>query len=187
MLASPITAVDLAQVSGSASYPAAPSGAAFPAGGRVCGNEGVGIVLEASSGSGLKKGDVVAPSQGGQGTWATHVIAAGAAWTKVAADVASLGAVETVAAGIAPTLVAQHLLGDFVKLQKGAFSRALFRARRRWHLLRAQGLHPPLPTLNLRSAHTHTRPPPPPPPPPARGGGGGDVLGPPGGHAVVAR
>ncbi len=128
MLAAPITSVDLAQIAGSASYPSAPSGAAAASGGaRVCGNEGLGIVLEAASGSGLKKGDVVAPAQGGLGTWASHVIAPGSAWARVGADVASMGAVEAVAAGIAPVLTAQHLLADFVQLKSGAWGSAALR------------------------------------------------------------
>ena len=123
MLAAPITAVDLAQIAGSASYPSG-SGAAAPAGGRVCGSEGVGVVLEAATGSGLAKGDIVTPNQGGLGTWATHVVAPGGAWAKVAADASALGAVESVAAGIAPVIAAGHLLDGFVKLEKGAWAAA---------------------------------------------------------------
>ena len=117
MLASPITQVDLAQIAGSASFPSASTTA--PGGGRVCGNEGLGVVEEAGSGSGLKKGDVVVPNTGGLGTWATHVIAPGSSWTAVSPEVAK-GAIEPVAAGVAPVLAAQQLLEGFVKLGKGA-------------------------------------------------------------------
>ena len=157
MLAAPITSVDLAQIAGSASYPAAPSGAGAASGGaRVCGNEGLGIVLEAASGSGLKKGDVVAPAQGGLGTWASHVIAPGSAWARVGADVASMGAVEAVAAGIAPVLTAQHLLADFVQLKSGAWgrhgpARALLPAPSRPHAPRH------LPPLSLPPSPCHRR------------------------------
>jgi NADPH:quinone reductase-like Zn-dependent oxidoreductase len=151
MLAAPITSVDLAQIAGSASFPSAPSGAAT----RVCGNEGLGIVLEAGSGAGgLKKGDLVAPSLGGQGTWATHVLASGEAWTRVGTDAAAMGAVESVAAGIAPTLVAQRLLSDFVQLKSGA-----------WAAARAQ---PPPPTHCHTPTLSHTPAPHPTPDPPSQ-------------------
>ena len=110
MLAAPIAPVDLAQVAGSASFPSS--------GGRVCGNEGVGVVEEAGSGSGLVKGSIVVPNTGGLGTWATHVISPGASWTAVPDSVAK-GAIEPVAAGVAPYLAAKHLLEGFVKLSKG--------------------------------------------------------------------
>lgn len=125
MLASPITQVDLAQIAGSASFPSASTAA--PGGVRVCGNEGVGVVEEAGSGSGLKEGDIVVPNTGGLGTWATHVIAPGSSWTAVPGDVVK-GAIEPVAAGVAPVLAAQHLLEGFVKLGKGEF---IFAARER--------------------------------------------------------
>lgn len=114
MLAAPIAPVDLAQVAGSASFPSS--------GGRVCGNEGVGVVEEAGSGSGLVKGSIVVPNTGGLGTWATHVISPGASWTAVPDSVAK-GAIEPVAAGVAPYLAAKHLLEGFVKLGKGEWGK----------------------------------------------------------------
>ena len=67
MLASPITTVDLAQIAGSASYPSGAASGSAPAGGRVCGNEGVGIVEGVGAGAGLAVGDFVVASQPGLG------------------------------------------------------------------------------------------------------------------------
>jgi NADPH:quinone reductase-like Zn-dependent oxidoreductase len=57
MLASPITRFDIACIRGSAGQQSS----------NVAGNEGVGIVEEAGSASGLSKGDVVAVSRPGIG------------------------------------------------------------------------------------------------------------------------
>jgi len=116
MLAAPITPVDLAQVAGSAAWPS--SAPAMAGGARVGGNEGLGIVEEAAAGSGLKKGDLVVASRGGLGTWATHVIAPGDAWTAVPAAVQQ-GDIETVAACVGPVLSARHFLKSFVQLKEG--------------------------------------------------------------------
>ena len=59
MIAAPVTALDVGQVTGFAG-----ASSSFP---RVGGTEGLGVVEEAGSSSGLKKGDVVVSSKGGVG------------------------------------------------------------------------------------------------------------------------
>lgn len=59
MLAAPVTSLDVAQVTGFAG-----AASSFP---RVGGTEGLGVVEEAGSSSGLKKGDVVVTSKSGVG------------------------------------------------------------------------------------------------------------------------
>ena len=59
MVAAPVTALDVAQVTGFAG-----AATSFP---RVGGSEGLGVVEEAGSSSGLKKGDIVVASKGGVG------------------------------------------------------------------------------------------------------------------------
>ena len=118
MLAAPITQVDLAQVSGSAAWPLSSSGSASGGGPRVGGNEGVGIVEAAASGSALKVGDVVIASRGGAGTWATHVVSHADTWTVIPTD-ASKNSLEILAASVAPIVSAKRMLEGFVKMAKG--------------------------------------------------------------------
>ena len=117
MLAAPITAVDLAQVRGAPAWRSPrPEGGA-----RVGGNEGLGEVMHCSTGNsgGLKQGDLVVAAKPGLGTWATHVVAPASAWAPVPGAIRK-GALEPVAAGVAPYLSAKAMLEGFVKLLKGA-------------------------------------------------------------------
>lgn len=85
--------------------------ASFP---RAGGNEGVGRVVEAGPASTLRKGDVVVASAPGAGTWATHVVAEGASFTKVegAAPGSAGFPVETAAVAVGAPLTAKHLLAS---------------------------------------------------------------------------
>lgn len=85
--------------------------ASFP---RAGGNEGVGRVVEAGPASTLRKGDVVVASAPGVGTWATHVVAEGASFTKVegAAPGSAGFPVETAAVAVGAPLTAKHLLAS---------------------------------------------------------------------------
>lgn len=122
MLAAPITPGDAQQIAGFEGK--APS---FP---RAGGNEGVGVVVEAGASSKLAKGDVVVASSAGVGTWATHVVAEGGAFTKVAGAAPGSSeafSVEAAAAAVGAPLTAKALLatvslaaGDVVVLNNGA-------------------------------------------------------------------
>ena len=118
LLAAPITPVDLARVSGSASWPSAgpPPSARAPC---VGGTEGLGIVEEAGASSGLRKGNIVVAGRGGVGTWATHSLGPADAWVPVDVD-AGAGGLEPIAASVAPVLAAKRLLEGYVTLSRGA-------------------------------------------------------------------
>jgi NADPH:quinone reductase-like Zn-dependent oxidoreductase len=82
---------------------------------RAGGNEGVGVVLEAGAGSKLAKGDFVVASAPGVGTWASHVIADGGAWTKVAGGAPGASPAfppEAAAVAVAAPLSAKALLAS---------------------------------------------------------------------------
>ncbi len=64
----------------------------------------------------------VPPAPTRAGTWSTHVIAAGDAWTKVEYAAGGKTAVESVAAAVLPISAARRLLESFVSLKEGASS-----------------------------------------------------------------
>ncbi|KAL9655172.1 hypothetical protein ABK040_008947 [Willaertia magna] len=109
MLAAPINQADINTVQGT--YGRVPK--TFPA---IPGNEGVGIVEEVGSKvSGVKKGDHVIPSQGGLGTWRTHLVCKGDAVTTVSKDLP----IEYASILSVNPCTAYRLLSDFAELKPG--------------------------------------------------------------------
>ncbi|EFC41710.1 mitochondrial trans-2-enoyl-CoA reductase [Naegleria gruberi] len=109
MLAAPINPADINTIQGV--YGKSPK--SFPA---VPGNEGVGIVEEVGSGvTGLKKGDHVIPSNGGLGTWRTHLVCKAEDVTTVPKELP----VEYASILSVNPCTAYRLLSDFAELKPG--------------------------------------------------------------------
>ncbi|XP_065560849.1 enoyl-[acyl-carrier-protein] reductase, mitochondrial-like isoform X2 [Artemia franciscana] len=83
----------------------------------VCGNEGIGRVVEScKSDSKLKKGDLVVPRKNALGTWRDYVVASEDDWLKVPSDLSPV----TLATLMVNPGTAYRMLTDFVDLKPGS-------------------------------------------------------------------